>query len=259
MTESSKRCGSNLGKEESAALRSMTGDPDEVEKAAGEVSTSGGKDLILWSKSFGLVARLREFLASIRLVEVSAWLWRGPPLLGCLSLHPSRHAFYRDSRAAAHFLRESWRSRCWSAHARSGSCDAAIGPYLAPRVKVVHQWVCTLDRHALAILTGGYMSPTPALLLSRVFPSAVSIAARVPALASTLGGNALLLVSGMCWRSVCLAGVRVSLKMSLLASLLCGRLLLSVPVRLICGIMANLAFGSFRFLLLTKVVCALEA
>ena len=125
-----------------------------------------------WNCSVGLVARLRAFLVSIALVEVSAWLWRGPPLLGRLSLDPRHHAFYRDSRAAAHFLREAWRSSCWS-HARSGRLDAAIGPYFAPRVKVVQQWVSTLDRHALAILTGGYVSHARCASLSGLSVSCV--------------------------------------------------------------------------------------
>ena len=66
---------------------------------------------------------------------------RGPPLLGRLSLEPRHHAFYRDSREVREALQLL-------------GLDAAIGPYFAPRVKVVQQWVSTLDRHALAILTG---------------------------------------------------------------------------------------------------------
>lgn len=111
-----------------------------------------------WNRSFGVVARLRNFMASIGLTEVSAWLWRGPPLLGRLSLDPAHHAFYRDSRAAAHILREAWRASCWSAHVQSGRIDAAVGSYSAPAVKMVQRWVRMLDRHAVAILCGGYCS-----------------------------------------------------------------------------------------------------
>ena len=97
----------------------------------------------------GLVGRVRSFLAAYG-NEVRPWVWS-------ISGEVVDLAQVDDGRLQR-LLRDAWRLTCWEAHRQSGRRDAALG-VLDPRsVKVAQKLVTQHGRHALSILTGGWVS-----------------------------------------------------------------------------------------------------
>ena len=97
----------------------------------------------------GLVGRVRSFLDAHG-NKMRPWVWSISGEVVDLA--------QADVGRLQHLLRDAWQLSCWEAHRQSGRGDAALGVLELCSIKVAQQMIAQHGRHALTILTGGWVS-----------------------------------------------------------------------------------------------------